>query len=131
MQKKHLTYGAALVVAVVGLYIWNMEPTYSRISTDTSIPSSDSRDFYKGDTSAAFSFTKEEVSKHNSATSCYASINGNVYDLTSWINQHPGGTLKILAICGRDGSALFNLKHGGDRKPEDKLVIFKIGTLAQ
>ncbi len=55
--------------------------------------------------------------------------NDNVYDLTAWINKHPGGRLAILAICGRDGSTAFNLKHGKSEKPNAKLITFKIGTV--
>lgn len=61
--------------------------------------------------------------------SCLTIINGGVYDLTSWIAQHPGGEEKILSICGKDGSTLFNDQHGGQRKPENILEKFKIGSL--
>jgi cytochrome b involved in lipid metabolism len=76
-------------------------------------------------------YTLAEIGKHNNASSCYAAINGFVYDLTSWISQHPGGPDKILNICGTDGSAAFNGQHGGERRPANELAGFKIGTLAQ
>ncbi len=77
------------------------------------------------------SFTLAEVATHNGASSCWSAINGKVYDLTSWINQHPGGPSHILNICGTDGSAAFNAQHGGQSRPASELVNFYIGTLAQ
>lgn len=75
-------------------------------------------------------YTMTEVKKHNSASSCWSVINGGVYNLTSWIGQHPGGEDAILGLCGTDGSAAFNDQHGTQRRPTNELAGFKIGTLA-
>lgn len=72
-----------------------------------------------------------EVALHASATSCYSVVNGSVYDLTSWIPNHPGGERAIKGICGKDGSDGFNGKHGGKPQPESTLASFKIGTLVK
>ena len=80
---------------------------------------------------APTSYTLAQVSAHNNATSCWSAINGKVYDLTSWINQHPGGPKAILSICGTDGSSAFNDQHGGQSRPANELAGFSIGTLAQ
>jgi cytochrome b involved in lipid metabolism len=58
-------------------------------------------------------------------------VNGGVYDLTSWIGQHPGGSKAILGICGKDGSAAFNEQHSSQRRPANELAGFKIGVLAK
>ncbi|MGC8776201.1 MAG: cytochrome b5 domain-containing protein [Minisyncoccia bacterium] len=70
-----------------------------------------------------------EVQKHNSVASCWSVIRGNVYDLTSWIKNHPGGEKAILGICGKDGTTAFENEHNGQEKPEEKLKTFKIGQL--
>ncbi len=75
------------------------------------------------------SFTMLTISAHNSATTCWSAVNGGVYDLTNWVNSHPGGKAAILMICGKDGSALFNTQHGGASKPASILAKYKIGTL--
>lgn len=75
--------------------------------------------------------TASTIATHNSQTSCWSSINGNVYDLTSWIPNHPGGEKAILQLCGVDGSAKFNGKHGGAPKQATILAGFKIGILAE
>lgn len=77
------------------------------------------------------SYTLADVAKHSTASSCWAAINGKVYDLTKWINQHPGGPDKILGICGKDGSAAFNGQHGGQARPASELAGFYIATLAK
>jgi cytochrome b involved in lipid metabolism len=74
-------------------------------------------------------YTMEEVAKHNSKESCWTVIRGEVYDLTNWIDKHPGGADKILKICGKDGTDLFVRQHGGKEKPEKVLESFKIGVL--
>jgi hypothetical protein len=79
---------------------------------------------------AAGTYTSAQVAQHATAESCWTSISGSVYDLTSWINQHPGGEGAILSICGKDGTSAFLSQHAGDRRAEQELATFKIGTLA-
>jgi len=73
--------------------------------------------------------TMDLVAKHSTRSSCWSVINGNVYDLTSWIPNHPGGEKRILAICGIDGSDAYNGAHGTRSKPAKILFGFKIGAL--
>lgn len=73
--------------------------------------------------------TRKQVRTHNSEASCWSIINRKVYDLTDWINRHPGGSSRILAICGKDGSAAYNAQHGGQSTPASYLRGFKIGRL--
>ena len=80
-------------------------------------------------TPTVISFTMTEVRAHNSGSSCWSVVNGVVYDLTKWINQHPGGREAILSICGKDGSGDFNEQHGGQSGPEFVLAEYKIGVL--
>lgn len=82
-------------------------------------------------TPGAKTYTMADVSAHKSMTSCYSAINGVVYDLTMWINMHPGGKDKILAICGIDGTNNFMMKHHGAEKFMTVLARFKIGMLTQ
>jgi cytochrome b involved in lipid metabolism len=74
-------------------------------------------------------FTLSDVENHASSSSCWTAVNGNVYDVTSFISQHPGGSRAILSLCGIDGSDAFNGQHGGQRRPASELASFKIGTL--
>jgi predicted heme/steroid binding protein len=74
-------------------------------------------------------FTLAEVATHNNAQSCYTTISGGVYDVTTYVPMHKGGSAAILAICGKDGSSLFSGQHAGQPKPEQMLASFKIGAL--
>lgn len=56
-------------------------------------------------------------------------MNGAVYDLTDWIDEHPGGIGEILGVCGTDASADFADEHDGDDEPRQELTRFRIGTL--
>jgi cytochrome b involved in lipid metabolism len=74
-------------------------------------------------------YAMSEVASHSNEQSCWTTVNGNVYDVTSWISKHPGGAKAILSLCGKDGSAAFSGKHGGQDQPEETLQTFLIGKL--
>lgn len=74
-------------------------------------------------------YTAAEVALHTSTQNCWSIVNGKVYDLTSWISRHPGGSGAIKQMCGIDGSAGFNGQHGGQGRPEQELASFYIGVL--
>ena len=74
-------------------------------------------------------YTKEEVAQHATESSCWSIVNGDVYDLTSYISKHPGGSRNILRICGKDGTSAFEGQHGGESRPERTLEGYKIGPL--
>ena len=73
--------------------------------------------------------TLAQVALHNSSSSCWSAINGNVYDLTSWIHNHPGGEKTILSICGIDGTSRYSDQHGGSSRTAKILEGFKLGLL--
>jgi len=76
-------------------------------------------------------YTMEKVKANNTASSCWSVIRGKVYDLTNWINSHPGGSGAIRGLCGTDGSAEFSAKHQGQSNPESRLTSYLLGPLAQ
>ncbi len=79
---------------------------------------------------SAGTFTLAQIATHNSAASCYSAISGNVYDLSSFVSQHPGGASAIKSLCGVDGTAAYNGQHGGSGRPASELASLKIGVLA-
>ena len=60
----------------------------------------------------AIILTPEEIAKHNSDSSCWMIVGGKVYDVTSYVYQHPGGAYNILKYCGADGTVAFETKGG-------------------
>jgi cytochrome b involved in lipid metabolism len=76
-------------------------------------------------------YTMAKVKENNSAASCWSVISGNVYNLTQWINSHPGGQSVIRGLCGVDGTSSFNGKHRGDGGPASILTGYLLGPLAK
>uniref|UniRef100_A0A0D9X7H0 Cytochrome b5 heme-binding domain-containing protein n=1 Tax=Leersia perrieri TaxID=77586 RepID=A0A0D9X7H0_9ORYZ len=52
------------------------------------------------------SYTKEEISAHNTRTDCWVIIKDKVYDVTSYVEEHPGGDA-ILNNAGGDSTEGF------------------------
>ncbi len=77
----------------------------------------------------ASAYTMAKVKENNSATSCWSVINGKVYDLTKWINSHPGGSSAIKGLCGIDGTSSFTAQHRGQGSPASTLAGYLLGPL--
>ena len=71
----------------------------------------------------------ETVAANNSEESCWAIIGDNVYDLTDWINSHPGGSSRILGLCGTDGTSQFQGQHAGSSSAQGTLENYLLGAL--
>ncbi|TEB39247.1 hypothetical protein FA13DRAFT_459719 [Coprinellus micaceus] len=55
-----------------------------------------------------------EVSEHNSAQSCWVVIHNNVYDVTEFLPEHPGGAAIILRYAGGDATEVYDQIHVPD-----------------
>jgi len=53
-----------------------------------------------------------EIAKHNSSNDCWLLINNKVYNVTSFIAAHPGGSGTIIPNCGKDSTQAYNTKGG-------------------
>ncbi len=78
---------------------------------------------------SASPLTMSQVRKHASASSCWSVVDGEVFDLTKWINRHPGGAGRILDMCGKDGSAAFHGQHGSSGRATRILDGYSMGKL--
>ena len=104
----------------------SVTPTPSQSATQSSLPSKSAT---PSATTALTKLTLEEVMKHDSSTSCWSIVYGNVFNLTKWITKHPGGAEKIRAICGKDGTNSFERQHTGDGGAANQLSSYFIGKL--
>ncbi|KAI6297733.1 hypothetical protein MCOR33_005982 [Pyricularia grisea] len=52
------------------------------------------------------SFTQAEVEAHNTNRSCYVTVGQNVYDVTDFLDAHPGGADLVLDCAGKDIGAI-------------------------
>jgi len=55
-----------------------------------------------------------EVAKHNSQDDCYVVIKDQVYDVTGFLDDHPGGKGALLMYAGKNATEEFEMLH----KPE-------------
>ncbi|KAF4378914.1 hypothetical protein F8388_022001 [Cannabis sativa] len=72
-------------------------------------------------------YTKSEVSLHNKGTDCWIIIKDKVYDVTSYVEEHPGGDA-ILAHAGDDSTeGFYGPQHA--TRVFDMIEDFYIGDL--
>lgn len=89
--------------------------------TPNASPNPDANDF--------ITLSISETKIHNSKSDCWSIVNGNVYNLTSYVQKHPGGAAVIANICGKDGTNAFFNQHNTQRKPKNVLSSFLLGPL--
>jgi len=75
------------------------------------------------------SLTNSEIKTHSSRSDCWSIVNANVYNLTSYVKNHPGGATVIENICGKDGSKAFVNQHNTQGKPNNVLSSFLLGPV--
>lgn len=129
-MKNTILAGAIVAIVVLsgGAYLWSVKTASAPVVRKDETTKEVSQTQHSGGDTV---FTAAQVAAHNDKTSCYSIINGTVYDLTSWIDRHPGGAKQILGICGKDGTSAFDRKHEGEPRPEQMLATFAIGSLVK
>jgi len=56
-------------------------------------------------------YTLEEVAQHKTEDDCWVVVNGEVLDVTSFLEDHPGGKMAIMTFAGKDATEMFNMVH--------------------
>ena len=125
-MKKITLVSLVLFVGIIG-YIFGyalIAPTQQqqRTAAPSNVPTVSSQ------SAAQQVFTMTEVARHSTANSCYLVINNNVYDVSSYIDSHPGGREAITSRCGQEVSGIFAQIHSN--RAWDLLAAYKIGSVA-
>lgn len=57
------------------------------------------------------SVSLSEVQQHNRDGDCWVAVHGQVYDVSSFVDEHPGGAEAILQLAGSDATRSFDIVH--------------------
>ena len=73
-------------------------------------------------------YTWDEIQEHNKDDDVWIVVNNNVYEVTKYLDQHPGGAASITMNAGEDTSEDFTAVHSA--KAWKDLEQYKIGIVA-
>ena len=126
-MKKIILISIPIITAlVVGLFIFTNNYKNNPLSPETVNKTSTPEPIK--------TITLAEISKHKDSTNCWMAIEGNVYDVTSFVPNHPGEEA-ILLGCGKDATEIFNTRPNDGTSHSSKarqlLQQFLIGVLAK
>lgn len=81
--------------------------------------------------SAQKEYTVEEISQHQSDDSRWLIIDDKVYDVTKFLDDHPGGAKPLKYYSGKDATQNFHgvAKHEGSDHVPSYLKEFCIGSI--
>ncbi|PSN39277.1 Cytochrome b5 [Blattella germanica] len=75
-------------------------------------------------------YRREEVAHKNNSQNAWIVIHNSVYDVTQFLNEHPGGEEVLLEQAGKDGTEAFeDVGHSTDAR--DMMKKYKIGDLVE
>lgn len=75
-------------------------------------------------------YTRQQVAQHNTDEDLWVVINGNVYDMTDFLHDHPGGPDPLMEMAGKDATELFtSTKVHNNKQITDYLESKMIGCI--
>ncbi|KAJ6110838.1 Cytochrome b5 [Penicillium sp. IBT 16267x] len=73
-------------------------------------------------------YTLEEVQKHNKPDDLWIVLHNKVYDITKYIEDHPGGSAILIEVAGTDATEAFE-ETGHSDEGRDELTRYLVGDL--
>jgi cytochrome b involved in lipid metabolism len=75
-------------------------------------------------------FTRSEVAEHDDYEDCHFVIHKKVYDVTSFLQNHPGGMDVMMEFAGRDATTAFE-ENGHSNHAMNILEKLQIGVVVK
>lgn len=105
-----------------------IKPTQSKVTAPhKSFPPNQNSNIV-GLPSGLLEITLDEVSQHDMCHDCWIVIYDRVYDVTNFLNSHPGGLDVIMDHAGRDATLAFH-GTGHSKDAIDEMRDYLIGEL--
>ncbi|MCO5249469.1 MAG: fatty acid desaturase [Chitinophagales bacterium] len=77
-------------------------------------------------------YSRNEILQHNQIDDCWIVLFNKVYDITNFLDKHPGGAEILMTRAGEDATSFFQTRHGVTSSRELKhLEKYQIGVLSQ
>ena len=83
---------------------------------------------------AEIGYSLDDVARHSRADGCWMAIDGQVYDVSAYLPQHPTSPAVIEPSCGTDATTAFRTKNRGRPHSERASAIlqqYRIGVLEE
>ncbi|MFA6081540.1 MAG: cytochrome b5-like heme/steroid binding domain-containing protein [Patescibacteria group bacterium] len=110
--KKELIIGIVGSILVVGMTFFYAKQYKSNISNLSVNNVGSGLSANTNSSPKAITLTTAEVSKHSTSTDCWFIINNSVYQVTEYLNAHPGGASIMIPYCGTDATVAYDTKDG-------------------
>ncbi|KAK4034415.1 putative membrane bound hemo protein [Parachaetomium inaequale] len=72
--------------------------------------------------------TYQDVAEHNTKKDLYVVIHDDIFDITKFVDEHPGGEEVLLDVAGQDATEAFE-DVGHSDEARETLDQLKVGTL--
>jgi cytochrome b involved in lipid metabolism len=54
---------------------------------------------------------EDELKRHHTKEDAWTVLGGRVYNITPYLEYHPGGVVQLMRVAGKDGTQLFVRTH--------------------
>lgn len=119
--KKEIIFGLLGLIVVIGGIVWatgqykasmNAYTPTSQQAQQATAPATTEQTTQAVEKASSTILTVAEVAKHSSPSDCWFIVSNKVYNVTSYINSHPGGTMRITSNCGKDATQAYQTQGG-------------------
>ncbi|KAG6480565.1 hypothetical protein ZIOFF_057149 [Zingiber officinale] len=94
-----------------------MDPFRSHCAGDFDLTPKRARERSRAMATLSKLYSMREAAEHNTREDCWVVIDGKVYDVTSYLDEHPGGDDVLLSAAGRDSTEDFEeVGHSNDAR---------------